>query len=147
MNETELGRAYVIQLESEHDRLHKTADRIEGDWRTYLHRKTAANSEQLLSDLRSLRAELGMHFAAEEAGGCLDEAISHQPCAGRKADLLEHEHPVLLAELDSVIERLQLAPEQSARLHKEFQSFVQRLKSHEQAEMLLVATALGVSAD
>jgi hypothetical protein len=123
------------------------AERIEKDWGNYLRRQRTTNRQQLLQDLNTLRTELARHFAEESEGGCLDEAISHQPCAGRKADLLEHEHPDLLAELDSVIQRLEKHSGQSTRLHIEFQAFAQRLKTHEQAEMLLVATALGVPAD
>jgi hypothetical protein len=53
--------------------------------------------------LRRLREELSHHFAEEEAGGCLEEAVSQCPRLGPEATRIEAEHGELLAQMDQLI--------------------------------------------
>jgi len=60
----------------------------------------------LLSMLHQLRDHLHDHFAQEEEGGFLEEAVSRMPRLSAAVRSILRQHPGLLAELDSLIDTL-----------------------------------------
>jgi hypothetical protein len=98
--------------------------------------------------LRSVREELERHFAEEEEGGCLDEAVSRLPKLAAEANRIETEHPDLLRQLDALIktasDRETHAPD---ALEEPFRKLHQQLRRHEAAENKLLKEGLGVGAD
>jgi hypothetical protein len=99
----------------------------------------------LLATLRELRDYLREHFAQEEAGGFLEESVTRMPRLSKAMDAVLAEHPVLLAELDGLIEVVERAdigagmssPEWERADHA-FTEFVHHLLAHERNENAVV---------
>jgi len=96
-------QAYINHLLAEHRRLHtllrlaSAAINQSGD----PHRD--ASPVDMAKILRHAREELQHHFAEEEGGGCLNEAVSRCPSLSPEAKRIEAEHPGLLYEIDRLI--------------------------------------------
>lgn len=56
--------------------------------------------DELHRELADLRQELDALYCQEEEGGLLEEATAQRPTIGPHVMALNHEHPVLLAEVD-----------------------------------------------
>jgi hypothetical protein len=110
-NDRELYTAYATQLRHEHRQLHACLERLEQCWqqRCLARGSRQPLSEQVFASLSDLRAELAHHLAEEEAGGCVEEAVTHAPWLSHAATELERQDSQLLAQLDAFIERLQTA--------------------------------------
>jgi hypothetical protein len=94
----------------------------------------------------ALRDELAQHFAEEEAGGCIEEAVCRCPRLASEARHVERQHPVLLDELDGVIALARvLQPGRVGRqtLLNEFDEFAANLKKHESAEDHILQVGFG----
>ncbi len=144
-------RGYVTHLRQEHRRLADCLHRIEQQWLLLdRHPDPAAYMKQISDSLRALRAELAHHFVEEETGGCLEEAVTHQPSLSHEVTRLEHEHPALLAQMDRLIEKLEL-PNRPAGVRREieteFQAFTQSLLAHEAAEDRVVEQSFGMTVE
>ena len=96
--------------------------------------------------LTALRDALKTHFADEEAGGYLAAALEVAPRFCTEAEVLEAQHPTMLATLDELIEKLQCSPSkfeswQSAT--KEFNDFLGQFRQHESRENTIAQSAFG----
>jgi hypothetical protein len=135
-NNSEEFAAYITHLQADHRRLQETITDIEEQWNKFpLPRPDVIL--HVLQDLEVLRSELSQHFENEEAGGCLEEAISRHPSLGPDANRLEHEHPLLLRQLDALISKLKgmAKPLQDLQIARgDFDEFAKRLRDHESAE-------------
>lgn len=148
IEEDELYLAYVTQLESEHRHVKQCLARIEQQLqRCRQGPRSAAGTDELISSLTDLRAELAHHFAEEEAGGCMDEAVSHTPRLGPEAVDLEREERKSLMLLDRLIDKLQTAPESIKKVQKEYRRLVQRICEHEAAESRIMEEGFGMDVD
>lgn len=91
--------------------------------------------------LERLREHLARHFAQEEEGGFLEESLARMPrLAGAAREVLD-EHPVLLADLDRLLERLaarDIAPGAWRQAGHAFEAFASRLLAHERNENAVV---------
>jgi hypothetical protein len=97
--------------------------------------------------LKRVREELAGHFAEEEDGGCLEEAV----CSGRDLSAalrqIEKEHPLLLARLDQLIEMARSTNKTAqdwASLREAFATLCHDLHAHEAAENDLLRRGFGV---
>jgi iron-sulfur cluster repair protein YtfE (RIC family) len=148
MRDYEDCKPYIDHLLAEHRRLHRLIHQTrrsivesggpDGD-------ATFANVAQILMRLRN---ELEHHFAQEESGGCLDEAVSRCPRLSAEANRLEKEHPQHLAELDRLISQAadcQCHAENRVTLQRDFENLCRRLHAHERAENELLVQAFGTS--
>jgi hypothetical protein len=138
--------AYVTHLRAEHKRLREWLLSIEQQWPNECPCTDKAIFS-LLDNLRALRGELAHHFEEEERGGCLEEAVSHQPSLSHEATQLEHEHPVLLEQLDQMIEKLSAvssAMESTGTIEKNFRRFAEQLHAHEIAENRILEESFGI---
>src|SRR5688572_13350252 len=86
--------------------------------------------------LSQLGEYLRQHFAHEEEGGYLEEAIAHLPRLGPPADKLERQHGALLHRWSRVEECLHAAHTVDSweTLKSEFSRFADLLEAHEQGE-------------
>ena len=65
-----------------------------------------AGLEAIRGELRGLRDYLAGHFAQEESGGHLEESIARMPRLSAAARAVLAEHSGLIAELESLLERV-----------------------------------------
>jgi hemerythrin len=141
-------KAYVDYLVAEHRRLHRlllharktiagSADAGERDW-----------TQKVIKVLRDLRGTLQCHFADEEEGGCLDEAVSFQPALSADVNRIEAEHPRLLAEVDRLIAQAEdggTTPADHLALTTAFDELCRELHTHEAAENEVLRRGFGVN--
>jgi hypothetical protein len=141
-------RCYVDHLISEHRRLHRMlheahraivgAHGLDGD----------ASGADIVRVVRQVRDELEHHFAQEEGGGCLEEAVSRCPGLATESRRIEAEHPQLLAGVDRLIAQA-LDSDQSVQRRIElevgFEELRRQLDAHETAENALLRKAFGAN--
>ncbi len=91
--------------------------------------------------LERLREHLARHFAQEEEGGFLEESLVRMPRLAAAARDVVAEHPVLLADLDRLLERLAARDIESDSWRQaghDFEAFASRLLAHERNENAVV---------
>lgn len=148
INDVEEFRAYIVHMISEHRRLHEAVQTIEQRWR--LVDMEAASEDtvtELVAGLEQLRNELRHHFAEEESGGCIEEAVTRCPSLSQDAARIEHEHVSLLDQLGQIVEQLrQVCVDASLAnaSHCAFEDFVKRLHAHETAENEILEQGFGI---
>ena len=103
--------------------------------------------QDLINSLCHLRAELAHHFAEEEAGGCVEEAVSHAPRLGREAADVEREDPELLRLIDSLIGQLHAKPQAMNKIETDFREMINRIYRHEAAESRIVGEGFGMDVE
>jgi hypothetical protein len=137
---------YVRHLRVQHRRLNEALQRI-GE--TFLEKDIEAPA-RLVNGLAELRQDLAHHFAEEEEGGCLEEAVSRCPSLSADVRHVEEQHAVLLSELDDVIDDARQEQGDSAKgapLLQEFGRFAESLRRHESAENRILQLGFGGEAD
>jgi len=105
---------------------------------------TPQSCREATERLQKLRDHLAAHFAQEEEGGYLEEALSRVPRLGPQAAVLERQHAPLLARLDAILDEFRQprhTVEHWPRLAAEFRGFVRSLLEHEVAENRIVQAA------
>lgn len=141
-------RPYIDHLVAEHRRLHGMLRRIRASLVNSVEPGGEPSFAEVTRILRGLRDELEHHFAQEESGGCLDEAVSRCPKLSAEARRIEAEHAELLAEIDSLIAQAKTQEPTAwnqVSLQRAFDGLFQRLRAHEKAENELVGQAFGTS--
>lgn len=141
-------RCYVEHLIAEHRRLHRML-------RLAQHAIVAAHGPDRDADkadvariLSQVRGELAHHFAEEEEGGCLDEAVSHCPSLSAEARRIEGEHPELLKDVDRLIADAMdsdQSVENRIALERGFDGLCRQLNAHEAAENALLRKGFGAN--
>lgn len=104
-------------------------------------RPLAKRREFALKTVETLQEHLGEHFAQEEQGGFLEEAVTRVPRLGRRMEEILQQHPPLLAELDSLTEALadsHLTVADWKEIAQQFETFVGHLQAHERSENAVV---------
>ena len=147
MTELDSSRAYVMHLCVEHRRLHETVRSVLA---ILDERKTRADcAPALLEELALLRNRLTSHFATEEQGGCLEEAVCRCPQLSAAVTELEREHPVLLRDLETLIDRTAKLPNSDYMqgIASDFSDFADRLRAHEAGENRILRRAFGAAFD
>jgi hemerythrin superfamily protein len=140
--------AYVTHLRDEHRHLRECLEDVERRWQPYRQRRGAAGDQcALIASLTSLRAVLAHHLAEEEAGGCVEEAVIHASYLSRTASELEHEDPVLLEQIDRLIQGLQTTRKSIGSLEKQYRQLVKGICDHATAESRIVEESFGTEVD
>lgn len=136
---------FYVQALAEHRELHTTIERIRrlldsrddgGDVR-----QKAINATYAVARLRD---QVRRHFAQEELGGYLEEAIARLPTIAPQAQVLQRQHGRLLETADRLLKAAETAPSADgllSQLKTDFDSFADRLEAHENAENVLLQRA------
>jgi hypothetical protein len=143
--------SYVNHLSAEHQHLHQTVQAVDAELR-----KDDVVFEKLVPPLEALADELSHHFAEEEAGGCLDEAVSVCPSLSPQAEQLKAEHAELRQAAECIVQKGKasasgLAQEGAApdgtilELREMFADFARRLLTHEHTESGIMRQAFGIA--
>jgi hemerythrin len=142
MRQAEDCRTYVNHLRSEHKHLDQDVRGILSSLRLMETKHLPA--AELPRQLTAFRDDLLKHFTEEEAGGCLEEAISRCPSVAEQADSLLKQHPALLERLNHLIARLDA---EHGKSHDgfavELKQFTHELLAHEAAENQIMRRAFG----
>ena len=102
------------------------------------------STAQIVYCLAMLRDHLATHFAREEEGGYLEEALVHSPVFQSEANRLMDEHPQLLKRFDALLEMAKAEADEPARwpaIAKEVNEAVNQLLTHELDENKLLQGA------
>lgn len=143
--------SYVNHLRMEHEHLQRSVQAVDAELR-----QEEVVAEKLVPPLEALAGELSHHFAEEETGGCLDEAVSVCPSLSPQAERLKAEHAELREAAEcmvqkgraSVSERAQngTAPDGTIfQLREMFADFARRLLTHEHTESEIMRQAFGIA--
>lgn len=151
MREHEQGLSFVEHLRIEHAHLNRLLHRLHEQFASASgprlpHDKIAEWKETLTL----FSVELKRHFAAEESGGCLEEATSHLAALGRETDELERAHPRLLAnlaQLEAQVNGYANGQISGAVLLPAFELFARELAQHEAGERHVVEQGLSCNMD
>jgi hemerythrin len=148
MREDQECRSYVDHLVAEHRRLHLLLKQTRGVMAHSAGPDESPSFAGAQQALTRLRDELQRHFAQEEGGGCMDEAVSRCPRLAGDEQQIEAEHPQILAELDQLIvqsQTLSPTPGHQLLVQQAFERLCQRLCDHERDEDSLLAQGFGVA--
>ena len=150
MRDDDQIRSYIDHLVAEHRRLHSTLRQVRSSLVYAVCPDETASFTEVTRILVGLRDELARHFAQEEEGGYLDEAVSHCPKLSAEAKRIEAEHPELLAEVDRLISQtrqLEPTPVNQFALQREFEDLFHRIRAHEKSESELLRQGFGTNFD
>jgi hemerythrin len=145
-----LQHPYLEQALADHRDLHRRIATLRCRLECCVENVTKSDFDNAVASLRDLRNRLQAHFAREEAGGYLDEAISRMPRLASKADRLQRQHAQFVTWADRILQRAVVAePWQSAweELRDEFSRLAARIETHEYAEDELLSKAFNVAVD
>ena len=102
---------------------------------------TPDRRSDVLESMHHLRDHLADHFAQEEQGGFLEEAVARVPRLSAAVRSILGQHPGLLADLDRLIEDLEASPADPGawgRAGHNFEAFSARMTAHERSENAVV---------
>lgn len=149
MNDTTELQLGIHQAHEEHARLHQ----LLGACRAHLDnatRLTPAIAAGLLPHLTALQEHLATHFAHEEQGGWLEEAVIRLPRLAKQWTRLEKQHANLLRRLDDLVRQTKATANAAALgngLARDFAAFTQQLLAHEACEERILQQGLNEDLD
>ena len=149
MREDQDCRCYIDHLFAEHRRLHALLKQMRAAIAQSVGPDETPSFAAAQRTLALLHQELAHHFAQEESGGCMDEAVSRCPRLAGEEHRIEGEHSQILAELDQLIAQTKSLPPTHANqlaVQRAFDRLCQRLHDHERAENGLLAQGFGLAA-
>jgi iron-sulfur cluster repair protein YtfE (RIC family) len=141
---------YVRHMRMAHRRQNEALRAINGLLTELELPESAKAAARLVESLQALRADLAFHFAEEESGGCVEEAVIRCPGLSPDARRAGAQHRLLLNHLNGVLQRMQeLSPQSGcvAPIREVFQQFAVALKEHENAEERILQAGFGVGTD
>ena len=103
-----------------------------------------ASVQQIVIALDALHRHLGHHFAREEEGGYLEEALVHAPRLQSRASQLMAEHPTLLTQFGDLVEAAKSPKQDAAQwpsLASDLNKVIGDLVRHERGENQLLQDA------
>jgi hypothetical protein len=148
MRDFEECQPYVDHLTAEHRRLHTMLRQARGAIVQCGGPDRDATGNDVVRVLRRVRDELACHFAQEESGGCMNEAVSRCPRLSLEVQRIEAEHSELLAELDRVLaQALDLDDSVQSRIAFEnaFDNLCRQIHAHEAAENVILSQGFGTN--
>lgn len=148
MKTQEESQSYINHMATEHRHLEQLLTSAARMFPTWEEIDLAEWLPRIVEQFKKVRTQLGRHFAQEEAGGCLEEAVSHRPALAGEASSLEADHPRLLQQLDALVRRGEQAQptiSQCRALEHDFRTLVAEIHRHEEAENHLLESGFNVS--
>ncbi len=139
-------RCYVDHLIAEHRRLHKLLRQMRAAIAGSIGPDEHPSFAEVGRILARLRQELAQHFAEEEGGGCMDEAVSRCPRLAPEVKRIEAEHAEILTDIDRLKDEAALPPTPANQMavQREFDRLYERLQAHERAENAILAQGFGM---
>jgi hypothetical protein len=151
MNDTDRIRPLLGHIQDEHRVLHRTMKDIAATFKRKDDCHSLAECGRIYGErLSDLREHLCKHFAEEETGGCLEEAVCSVPHLASQVSEIEHEHPQLLQELDQILRKLSagsLTEEVWSQCAHEFEKFKDQMLAHEKRENQVFEKGFNVPLD
>lgn len=141
-------RCYVDHLVAEHRRLHMLLRQMRAAIAQSVGPDEQPSFGEVTRVVKRLRDELKEHFAEEDGGGCLEEAVSRCPRLAGEAARIEKEHPQLLAGIERLLSAVQTLPPthpNQVAVQQKFDELCNELRAHERAESALLAQGFGMS--
>jgi len=148
MRDYEECRPYIDHMLAEHRRLHQLLCSMQVAIVHSVGSDCDASFTEVARSLKLLRGELSHHFAEEEGGGCLDEAVSRCPRLSSAERSIEAEHPLILERVDRLIDQATKLPPKLANqvaLKDAFDELYVQLCAHERAENALLQEGFGAN--
>lgn len=148
MKTQEESRSYINHMATEHRHLEQLLTSAAHMFPTWEEIDLAEWLPRIVEQFKKVRSQLANHFAQEEAGGCLEEAVSRRPALAGEARNLEADHPRLLQQLGTLVQRgehAQPTVQQCRALEHEFRALVADIHRHEEAENQLLERGFNVS--
>ncbi len=149
MRSLEECHAYVAHMNVEHREIHDKVGRVRETLEECLNNPGGNDrTAEFAAELEDLRGRLEHHFQEEELGGCLEEAVSHNPHLANAARTTVAEHGMLAAMLTQIIVNTSVAKanaELTETVAPEFDRFARFLANHEEAENRILQDAFGCS--
>ena len=134
-------KPFLDYLAAEHRRLHQAVLQVEQGLKEKWRERDRVWVKERLTELRR---QLQEHFVAEEAGGCLEEAVCRCPTLSPQVAILQHQHASMLEEIDTVIARVDAGtPGVEGVVSHSFTQLIQRIEEHERAENHVLERAFG----
>src|SRR5690349_18183017 len=144
MNEPDECVAYAEHLHHEHSRLNRLLLGIgEEISRLGLPDTDRSLRAQIETRLTDLRDQLKTHFAEEEDGGCLEEAVTRCPSLATDAKAIFEEHAVLDRLLCAVLVQVSDPAATTVEMQGSWKKFYKKIQAHEAAETRLLQMAFG----
>jgi hemerythrin-like domain-containing protein len=138
---------FVEHLRGEHARLNAELRAVQEALAEFISApRNTADAGAVAARLVRLRDELDRHYAEEEAGGCLEEAVSRCPSLGADVQRLVKEHPVLRRQMDELVakaQRLSQTPQQFDEVARDFAALTAWLHRHESEENRILLYGFG----
>jgi len=146
MVEAQECRVYLDHLRAEHLRIQRMLRQIREALQAQETTPGESQFSVIAENLRNLRTELANHFREEEGGGCMEEAVAFNPHLSAEVRLVEAQHPLLLAAVDTLIMRVAQPSvmQQIEPLRQELDDLAMLLTRHEEAETGVLERGFGV---
>ena len=141
MNNQQASQSYLGHLRAEHNRLELLSrnirDRFMGSRDDSWNR---VDRPEIAARLGALQDELAKHIDRENAGGCLEEAVSRLPSLSPSAQKINQENDELKERLQQVMRIVDHGSRADAK--SAFLAFATDLQRHERFEEKVVAQGL-----
>lgn len=133
----------LLELQRVCRRAHAGLHEEIGEWREWWRQLCEIgqpNFGEMAARMAHFREHLEFHFSEMERGGCASSFTKAEPQISAEIRKLKEEHPVLLKELDAIIEELHsLQPNVCwGEARQRVEDFLDQLHEHEQAEERLI---------
>jgi hemerythrin len=146
MNDPEECFAYAEHLHHEHRRLNQLLRDINHEVAQLGQAVPDARTAQLAKRIDDFRWQLQKHFAEEESGGCLKEAVTRCPSLGTDAKAILEEHPQLDRMLEQIEAQASDPGTKPSEIQQKWETFSKKVHAHEAAETRLLQMAFGAEA-
>jgi hypothetical protein len=144
MGDAEECRAYAEHLYHEHTRLRQLLLEISRGVADVAHTpEQPVRIARLAERLANLRKQLQSHYAEDESGDCMEEAVTRCPSLPGDATVIFEEHLVLDRMLEQLVAQTRQPTPVAADIQQNWQTFATKLQAHDAAETGLLQMAFG----
>jgi hypothetical protein len=137
--------AYLEQIKAEHYGLEQTLHRLAEHFDLApAHHWDPALTPRFVSLLAELSNQIERHFAQEEIGGYMEEALSRAPRFGAQVTALLKQHTELAQDVHDLLARAEAGRDNPGiwkKLHADVQVLLKKLSAHEAGENRIIEAA------
>lgn len=137
--------AYLAQVKAEHYDLEQVLHHLGAAFDSARAQQwPLASTQRLVVLLSELRDQIERHFAQEEVGGYMEEALSRAPRFSAQVEALLKQHTELASGVNDVLARAKGSrdnPGNWKTLHADVQALLKKLKAHEAGENRIIEAA------